>query len=141
MIILDERLNAVNDLWGQLQQRAASRKSDLENFVKHRGHGAKRIPQSVILSFRENFSLLWSLYLSNEKDSVDEGEESNEELVDNLENGIDDDDNFVTQMELHELLDGVASIEETLVSEEIVDGDMAVLKQQLERIQVKLNNI
>ena len=144
MIILDERLSAVNTLWQQLQKRAATRQNELETFVQQESYGAKNIPASDILSFRENFALLRSLYTPDVSDMLDGSEERDEDSlgVETLANGVEDDDNFVTQMELHELFEGVAGIEENLVSEEIVDGDMALLKQQLERIQVMhdLNN-
>lgn len=139
MIIMDERLKAVNSLWQDLQNRAASKQSDLESYVHSQPRTKGRLETSDMEHFKENFALLRSLNLSNASDDIASLEENG--LFDEyLENGVED-DNLAAQIELHELLDGVASIEEALVSEEIVDGDMAVLKLQLEHLQVsKLMN-
>lgn len=138
MIIMDERLKAVNNLWQDLQDRATSRQNDLESVVQRTPHNRAQFPPSDIEHFKENFALLRSLNLSNDSDIVPVDE--NGLFSEENSTGDDDDDNFAAQIELHELLEGVASIEEALVSEEIVDGDMGVLKQQLEHIQVSTCN-
>ena len=138
-VILEERLTATNALWRKLQNIAAAKQEALERCVHEQAKHFDQTRQKEILAFRENFAFLRSLYWdSTEGPVIEESFARNiRPTVESLEEEKLYDDNLRQQMELHELFEGIASIEEAVVSEEIADGDMTVMKEALARMLVR----
>ena len=134
-IILEERLREVNALWKEVQMRASSKQEVLERCVQEQTQNLESTRQQEVMAFTENFSFLRSLYLTvdccddvckrKKKDVVD-GDDQEEFYDEELKN----------QIELHELFEGLASVEESAVSEVVVDGDLTRYQEQLTRLQV-----
>lgn len=134
-IILEERLREVNALWKEVQMRASSKQEVLERCVQEQTQNLESTRQQEVMAFTENFSFLRSLYLTvdccddvckrRSSDGVD-GDEVEEFCDEELKN----------QIELHELFEGLASVEESAVSEVVADGDLTRYQEQLTRLQV-----
>ena len=136
-IILEERLREVNALWKEVQMRASSKQEVLERCVQEQTQNLESTRQQEVMAFTENFSFLRSLYLTvdccddvcarTRSDAV-EGEEVDEFYDEELKN----------QIELHELFEELASVEESAVSELVVDGGLTKCQDQLTRLQVSI---
>ena len=134
-IILEERLREVNALWKGVQMRASSKQEVLERCVQEQTQNLESTRQQEVMAFTENFSFLRSLYLTVDCcDEVCKRRKSNEIDGEDEEQFYDEELN--NQMELHELFEGLASVEESAVSEVVVDGDLTRYHEQLTRLQV-----
>ena len=138
-IILEERLREVNALWKEVQLRASSKQEVLERCVQEQTQNLESTRQQEVMAFTENFSFLRSLYLTvdccddvcarRQSEVVDGGDEVEEFNDEELKN----------QIELHELFEGLALVEESAVSELVEDGDLAGYQEQLSRLQVSIH--
>ena len=137
-IILEERLREVNALWKEVQMRASSKQEVLERCVQEQTQNLESTRQQEVMAFTENFSFLRSLYLTvdccddvckrrKKRGVVDGNDDDEEEFYD---------EELKNQIELHELFEGLASVEESAVSEVVVDGDLTRYQEQLTRLQV-----
>ena len=95
--------------------------------------------QQEVTAFTENFSFLRSLYLTSGCD--DDEVCGRRGLAIDLEedrNEIDEfyDEELKNQIELHELFEELAAVEESAVSEVAADGDLTSYQEQLSRLQV-----
>ena len=132
-VILEQRLAAANSTWRKLQRMAAAKQESLARSVYDPTQRSDEARQ--ISAFRENFALLRSLYW----DSSDEP--SGADRVSPISDEFDEEsvygDDLKRQMELHELFEGLAFLEEEIVSEEFVDGDMTAMMEALARMPVR----
>lgn len=136
-IILEERLREVNALWKEVQMRASSKQEVLERCVQEQTQNLESTRQQEVMAFTENFSFLRSLYLTVDCcDNVCARTPS--EVVDGDEVEEFYDEELKNQIELHELFEGLASVEESAVSEVVVDGDLTGYQEQLARLQVSI---
>lgn len=138
-IILEERLREVNALWKEVQMRASSKQEVLERCVQEQTQNLESTRQQEVMAFTENFSFLRSLYLT--VDCCDDAcKRRKSDVVDGDDNDDDEeefyDEELKNQIELHELFEGLASVEESAVSELVVDGDLTRYQEQLTRLQV-----
>ena len=139
-IILEERLREVNALWKEVQMRASSKQEVLERCVQEQTQNLESTRQQEVMAFTENFSFLRSLYLT--VDCCDDAcKRRKSDVVDGDDINDDDEEEFYdeelkNQIELHELFEGLASVEESAVSELVVDGDLTRYQEQLTRLQV-----
>lgn len=138
-IILEERLREVNALWKEVQMRASSKQEVLERCVQEQTQNLESTRQQEVMAFTENFSFLRSLYLT--VDCCDDAcKRRKSDVVDGDDNDDDEeefyDEELKNQIELHELFEGLASVEESAVSELVVDGDLTRYQVQLTRLQV-----
>ena len=137
-IILEERLREVNALWKEVQMRASSKQEVLERCVQEQTQNLESTRQQEVMAFTENFSFLRSLYLT--VDCCDDvcKRRKKRGVVDGNDDDEEDfyDEELKNQIELHELFEGLASVEESAVSEVVVDGDLTRYQEQLTRLQV-----
>ena len=95
--------------------------------------------QQEVTAFTENFSFLRSLYLTPacDEDGVCRKPKRVVEPDEN-ENDVEQfyDEELKNQIELHELFEGLASVEESAVTEVVLDGDLMSYQEQLTRLQV-----
>lgn len=139
-IILEERLREINALWKEVQMRASSKQEVLERCVQEQTQNLKSTRQKEVTAFTENFSFLRSLYLT--VDCCDEDCDSRRAdalEVETLEEVYDQE--LSNQIELHELFEELASLEECAVSELVVEGDLTKYQEQLTRLQVGVNQL
>ena len=131
-IILEERLQEVNALWRKVQRRASSKQERLERCVREQTRDLQDTRQHEVTAFTENFPFLRSLFLTADccagtaEDDVTVRED--EELYD---------EDLRNQIAFHELFEGLAAVEENVVTEVVVDGDQTVYHDQLARLQVR----
>ena len=131
----------VNELWGFVQERASTKQGILERCVQEQAQNLESSQQQEVIAFTENFSFLRSLYLTpacdedgvcgRRKDQfgLDEGRDEVEEFYD---------EELKNQIELHELFEELASVEESAVTEEVVNSDLTSCQEQLTRLQVSV---
>ena len=130
-IILEERLQEVNSLWRQVQLRASSKQEKLEMCVEEQVQHLEGARQSEVMAFTENFAFLRSLFLTAECCDGPTEDETKKNEVEELH-----EDNLRGQIALHELFEGLSSLEEIVVSERLVGGDLMTYCAQLTRMQV-----
>lgn len=134
-IILEERLREVNALWKEVQMRASSKQEVLERCVQKQTQNLESTRQQEVMAFTENFSFLRSLYLT--VDCCDDAcKRKKRDVVDGDDQEEFYDEELKNQIKLHELFEGLASVEESAVSEVVVDGDLTRYQEQLTRLQV-----
>ena len=95
--------------------------------------------QQEVTAFTENFSFLRSLYLTPacDEDGVCRRRTSAVEPDEDKNDGDQFyDEELKNQIELHELFEGLASVEESAVTEVVLDGDLMSYQEQLTRLQV-----
>ena len=98
--------------------------------------------QQEVTAFTENFSFLRSLYLTPacNEDGVCERRKTILEPADDDEDGLEEfyDEELKNQLELHELFEVLAAVEESAVTEVVLDGDLTSYQEQLTRLKVSL---
>ena len=131
----------VNELWGYVQERASTKQGILERCVQEQAQNLESSQQQEIIAFTENFSFLRSLYLTPACD--EDGVCGRRKDQFGLEEGRDEveefyDEDLKNQIELHELFEELASVEESAVTEEVVNSDLTSCQEQLTRLQVSV---
>lgn len=140
-VILEERLREVNSLWRQVQMRASSKQEVLERCVQEQTQNLESTRQQEVMAFTENFSFLRSLYLTTDCCDEECKRRQRADLVDGEEDEAEAefyDEELKNQIELHELFEGLATVEESAVSEVVVEGDLTSYQEQLTRLQVSI---
>lgn len=118
--------------------RASAKQEVLERCVQEQTQNLEGDRQQEVSAFTENFSFLRSLYLTPTCD--EDGVCRKQKNVDVNDEKIDekqiDDEGLKYQMELHELFEELACVEESAVTEVVLDGDLTSYQEQLTRLQV-----
>lgn len=123
--------------------RASAKQEVLERCVQEQAQNLEGDRQQEVSAFTENFSFLRSLYLTPtcDEDGVCRKQKN---VVDVNDEEIDekqiDDDGLNYQMELHDLFEELACVEESAVTEVVLDGDLTSYQEQLTRLQVSVSN-
>lgn len=124
-----------------MQERASTKQETLERCVQEQAQYLESSRQQEVIAFTENFSFLRSLYLTPacDEDGVygkRKGDLELDEERDEVKECYDED--LKNQIELHELFEELASVEESAVTEEVVDSDLTSYQEQLTRLQVSV---
>lgn len=119
--------------------RASAKQEVLERCVQEQAQNLEGDRQHEVTAFTENFSFLRSLYLTPtcDEDGVCRKQKSVVDLNDEEIDGKQiDDEGLKYQMELHDLFEELACVEESAVTEVVLDGDLTSYQEQLTRLQV-----
>lgn len=131
----------MNALWKEVQLRASAKQAILERCVQEQTQNLESARQQEVTAFTENFSFLKSLYLTTgcDEDGVC-GRRGSALEPDESEGEVDEfyDEELKVQIELHELFEELASVEESAVTDVVVDGDLTSYQEQLSRLQVSM---
>lgn len=129
----------VNAIWKQVQIRASAKQAVLERCVQEQTQNLESARQQEVTAFTENFSFLRSLYLTPacDEDGVCGRRKKAVEPDDDM-NDVEQfyDEELKNQFEVHELFEGLASVEESAVTEVVLDGDLMRYQEPLSRLQV-----
>lgn len=129
----------VNAIWKQVQIRASAKQAVLERCVQEQTQNLESARQQEVTAFTENFSFLRSLYLTPACD--EDGVCGRRKKAVEPDDGMNDveqfyDEELKNQFEVHELFEGLASVEESAVTEVVLDGDLMRYQEPLSRLQV-----
>ena len=133
LIILEERLKAVNELWAELQSRANNKQRVLEHSL-HTASGYEH-KDAELLAISESYPAWRPSPWSREDAECGRDSLENREGRDEEEGMYEE--NLMYQIELHNLYEVLADIEEAVVTADFDAFDMAGVKERLGRIQVR----
>lgn len=133
LVILEERLKAVNELWVKLQSRANNKQQALEHTLNVTGDHLQGDEDLVAIS--ESYpSWIPSPWSQEDTESggyspeSQGGREEEEEMYE---------ENLMYQIELHDLYEVLADIEEAVVTVDFEACDVPSVKDRLAKIQVR----